>query len=136
MLFDELVPCLAAVVDEIVRGFEDAVGEPVVAHELPDVFDRVELETFRRQSDDCDVGWLDEVRRHVPTSLIDNKHAVGSWCDHLHDFRKVAVHSLGIAGRQYQGRALALLWVDWRRRLRRRRRAGAFGGLLSRRLAV
>jgi len=35
-LIDELVPSLAAVVDEIVVGFEDAVGEPVVAHELPD----------------------------------------------------------------------------------------------------
>ena len=29
-------------VDEIVVGFEDAIGEPVVAHELPDVFHRVE----------------------------------------------------------------------------------------------
>ena len=38
---DELVPCLAAVIDEIVVGFEDTIGEPVVAHELPDVLDRV-----------------------------------------------------------------------------------------------
>ena len=45
-LIDELVPSLAAMVDEIVVGFEDAVGEPVVAHELPDVFDRVELGDF------------------------------------------------------------------------------------------
>jgi len=36
-------------VDEIVVGFEDAVGEPVVAHELPDVLDRVELWALRRQ---------------------------------------------------------------------------------------
>jgi hypothetical protein len=28
---------------EIVVGFEDAVREPVVARELPDVFNRVEL---------------------------------------------------------------------------------------------
>ena len=40
-LVDELVPCLAAMVDEIVVGFEDAVGEPVGAHELPDVLDLV-----------------------------------------------------------------------------------------------
>jgi hypothetical protein len=32
-LVDELVPCLAAVVDEIIVGFEDAIGEPIVAHE-------------------------------------------------------------------------------------------------------
>lgn len=35
-LIDKLVPCLAAMVDEIVIGFEDTVGEPVVAHKLPD----------------------------------------------------------------------------------------------------
>jgi hypothetical protein len=28
-LVDELVPCITAVVDEIVVGFEDAVGEPM-----------------------------------------------------------------------------------------------------------
>jgi hypothetical protein len=31
-LIDELVPCRTTMVDEIVVGFEDAVGEPVVAH--------------------------------------------------------------------------------------------------------
>ena len=40
-LVDELVPCLTAMADEIIVGFEDAVGEPVVVHELPDVLDRV-----------------------------------------------------------------------------------------------
>src|SRR5258705_5034642 len=49
-------------VDEIVVGFEDAVGEPVVAHELPDVLDRVELWALRRQHNDGDVGRL---RRRV-----------------------------------------------------------------------
>ncbi len=111
-LIDELVPCLAAVVDEVVVGFEDAIGEPVVAHELPDVFNRVELGAFRRQGDDGYVGRHDEARRHVPTNLIDNKDGVGSWCDHIRDFRKVQVHRLGVASRQYQGRAVALLWAD------------------------
>jgi hypothetical protein len=41
-LIDELVPGRTAMVDEIVAGFEDAIGEPIVAQELPDVFDRVE----------------------------------------------------------------------------------------------
>ena len=62
-LVDELVPCFAAVIDEIIVGFEDAVGEPVVAHELPDVFDRVELGAFRRQGDDGDVGGHNEALR-------------------------------------------------------------------------
>ena len=62
-LVDELVPCLAAVIDEIVVGFEDAVGKPVIAHELPDVLDRVELGAFRRQGDNGDVGRHNEACR-------------------------------------------------------------------------
>ena len=45
-LIDQLVPSVAAMVDEIVVGFEDSVREPVVAHELPDIFDRIELGAF------------------------------------------------------------------------------------------
>jgi hypothetical protein len=33
-LIDEIVPSCAAIVDKIVVGFEDAVGEPVLSHEL------------------------------------------------------------------------------------------------------
>jgi hypothetical protein len=98
-LVDEFVPCLTAMVDEMVVGFEDAIGEPVVAHELPDVFNRVELGAFRRQGDDGDVGRHDEARRHVPAGLIDQEHGVGSWCDHLGDLREVQVHRLGVASR-------------------------------------
>ena len=47
-LIDERVPHLAAVADEIVIGFVDAAGEPIVAHALPDVLDRVEFGAFRR----------------------------------------------------------------------------------------
>lgn len=42
-LFDELVPDLAAVVDDVVVGGEDLVLRPFGAHELPAVLDRVEL---------------------------------------------------------------------------------------------
>ena len=62
-LVDKLVPSLAAVIDEIVIGFEDAVREPVVAHKLPDVLDRVELGRFRRQGENGDVWRYDEARR-------------------------------------------------------------------------
>ena len=37
-LIDELVPSVAAVIDDVVEGFEDPVREPIFAHELPDVF--------------------------------------------------------------------------------------------------
>ena len=47
-LIGEAVPSEAAMIEDIVVGFEDTVRYPVIAHELPDVFDRVELRAFSR----------------------------------------------------------------------------------------
>jgi hypothetical protein len=107
-----LIPRFAAVVDEIVVGFEDTVGEPVVAHELPDVLDRVELGAFLRHGENGDVGGNDQSRRQVASGLIDQENGVGTGRDGLGNLREVQVHGLGVAGRQDQGRALALLWAD------------------------
>ena len=52
-------------VDDVVVGAEDAVGQPVVAHELADIFDRVELWRARRQGEDGDVGGHVELARGV-----------------------------------------------------------------------
>ena len=59
-LVDQLVPGITAMIDDLVVGFEDAVGEPVIPHELPDVFDRIDLWTFGRQRDDADILGYDE----------------------------------------------------------------------------
>jgi hypothetical protein len=37
-LIDKLVPCVAAVVDDAVEGFEDPVRKPIAAHELCQTF--------------------------------------------------------------------------------------------------
>jgi len=42
-LIDEPVPGFAAERDDVVVGSEYPVRQPVVAHELPDVLDRVQL---------------------------------------------------------------------------------------------
>ena len=55
-LIDELIPCVTAMVDDVVIGFKYAVGEPVVSHELPDVFGGVEFGAFGRERDDADVA--------------------------------------------------------------------------------
>ena len=65
-LVDALVPGSAAVVNQVVVGGEDAVRQPVLAHELPDVFLGVQFRTFRRQRNDGDVLRHDEMSRHVP----------------------------------------------------------------------
>ena len=114
-------------VDEIVVGFEDAIGQPVVAQELPDVFDRVELGAFRRQRNDGDVCRHDKTGRQVPAGLIDQEDGVGFGRDRFSDFRQVQVHGLGVAGRQDQGGALALVWAD------RAEDVGGSGALVTRR---
>ena len=48
----------------------------------------------------------------MPASLIDQEDGVGTGRDNLGDLREVQVHRLGIAGRQDQGCALAILWAD------------------------
>ena len=45
-LSDKLLPGLAAMIDDVVVGLEDAVRQPVVAHELPDILDRVFMMTL------------------------------------------------------------------------------------------
>ena len=40
---DELFPGMAAELNDLVIGFEDAVGEPVLTHVLPDVLGQIEL---------------------------------------------------------------------------------------------
>ena len=126
-LIDELVQTRTAMVDEIVVVFEDAIGEPIVAQELPDVFDRVELGAFRRQWNDGDVCRHDKTGRQVPDGLIDQEDGVGFGRNSFGDFRQVQVHGLGVAGWQDQGGALALVWAD------RAEDVGGRGALVTRR---
>jgi hypothetical protein len=55
-LNDELVPRPAAMVVDIIVGGEGAVGEPLDAHELPNILKRVQLGAFGSQSDDGDAA--------------------------------------------------------------------------------
>ena len=52
-------------IDDLIIGFEDAVGEPVVPHELPDIFDWIELWTFGRELYDADILGYDERVGHM-----------------------------------------------------------------------
>ena len=59
-LIDEFVPGEAAMIDDIVMRFKDAVGEPVVAHELPDILDRVQFGAPGWQRHEGDIGGHDQ----------------------------------------------------------------------------
>src|SRR6478672_7593659 len=65
--------------------------------------------------------------RQVPAGLIDQEDGVGAGRDSFGDFRQVQVHGLGVAGRQDQGGALALVWAD------RAEDVGGSGALVTRR---
>jgi hypothetical protein len=52
---DELIPSKAAGVQDGLIRFENSIGDPVVADELPDVFHRIEFRALGGQRNECDV---------------------------------------------------------------------------------
>ena len=111
-LIDELVPSFATVVEEIGVGREDAVRQPVVAHELPDVLNGIQLGALGWERHEGDVWRHDEPAREVPSGLIAEKHGMSSRRHLGCDFGQVQVHGFGVAGRQDQGSSLALARAD------------------------
>jgi hypothetical protein len=77
------------VVKKVLVACEDAVGDPVVAQELPDIFDRIEFGTLRRQRDESDVLRPDEAARQMPTGLIEQKRGMSARRDLFCDFGKM-----------------------------------------------
>lgn len=108
----EAVPVVAAVVDDLFEVVEDAVGEPVLPHELPDVLHGVELRAFRGQGQEGDVVWDDEVACEVPAGLIEQDDGVFSGGDHGTDLGQLQGHGGGVADGQDEGGPLAVLWTD------------------------
>ena len=101
-LADEVVPGEAAVVDDVVVGFEDPVREPVIAHELPDVLDGIELGAARRQRHECDVGRHHQRSRAVPPGLIEDEDSVRARGDVAGYLLQVQAHGLAVAVGHYQ----------------------------------
>jgi hypothetical protein len=100
------------VVDDVVVGFEDSVRQPIVAHELPYVFLRIQFGALCGQQDQRDVGRDVEAAGEMPTGLIDEQRGVGAWRDLRGDFGQMQVHRLGVAAGHDERRALAVLRAD------------------------
>ena len=111
-LVDEPVPGVTAMLDDVVVRAEDSVGEPVVADELPDVFDWVEFGRFRRQRHQGDVVRDIELGREMPTGLIEKQDGVGAWHDRPGDFRQMQCHGGGVAEGQDEARAGSPCWAN------------------------
>src|ERR1700760_2894606 len=130
-LVDELVPGMAAVIEDGAIGGEDPVGEPVVAQELPEVLDQVQLRAFGRQWQEGEVGWHDELVRQVPSRPIsrpiEQQHGVRSRRYRLGDLGQMQVHRCGVAAWQNEGGTFALSRTD------RAEYIGRGGALIARR---
>lgn len=103
---------MAAVVDDVFVGFEDAVREPVFTHELPDVFDGIEFGRFRRQGQDGDIFEDQQVVGHVPSCLVHDEDGVRIVGDVSGDLDQMLVHGMGIAPRHDESCGLAVLRAD------------------------
>ena len=103
-LIDEPVPGFATQRDDIVVGLEYPVGKPVIAHELPYVFDGVQLGRSWWQEHQCDVGWDLEPAGGVPSGPVDDEYSVSAWCHQGRDFIKMPLHGLSVAAGQDKAR--------------------------------
>lgn len=111
-LIDEIVPGEAAVVDDVIVGFEDAVRQPVVTHELPDVLDRVEFGASRRQRQEGDVGRHDQLGRTVPSGLIKDDDGMGTGRHVEGDLFQMHAHRLAVAAGHDDAGSLAFCGAD------------------------
>ena len=96
-LIGQPVPSMAAVGDDIIVVLEDPIGEPVLAHELPDVLLRVQLRRLRRQRHEGDIFRQLEFSGGVPSSLVEQNDGMGLGGHQTGYFLKMQRHGLSIA---------------------------------------
>jgi len=106
-------------IDDVVVAFEYPVGEPVFAHVLPNVLDRIELGRFGRQRDERHVFGHIQLSRDVPARLIHEHHGMGAWLHGERDLPEMQLHRLGVAKRQDEADGLAERGADGAEYIRR-----------------
>ena len=84
-------------VDEIVVDLKTRLESLVVAHELPDVFNWIQLGTFSWQSDDADIDGHIQLACHVPSSLIHQHDRVSARGDGDRYLCQMQRHGFSIA---------------------------------------
>jgi len=103
---------LASGIDNVVIGFEHAIGEPVGAQILPDVLDRVQLWRTRRQENGRDVVGHIEIGRGVPPRAIHEQYRVRPGGDVAADLVEMELHGVGVGQRQGERGAFCVSWAD------------------------
>ena len=111
-MIGELVPRVAAVIEDVRIGFEHAIRQPVVTHELPNILNGVEFWAFRRQRNQRYVLRNDKALRHMPPRLIEDEHRVRARTDLLRDFSEMQAHRSAVASWHDEPRTLAITRTD------------------------
>ena len=103
---------MAAVIEDVFVALEDAVREPVVAHELPDVLDRVEFRRSGRERHQGDVAGDFELGGGVPSCPVEDDNAVraGVYCEA--DLGEMGVHGVRVGPGHDKACRLAFLRAD------------------------
>ena len=99
-------------IDDVVVGLEDAVRQPVVAHELPHILDGIELRASRGQRHQGDIGRHDEFGRSVPPGLVKQQDGMRPRCDVEGDLLEVHAHRLTVAAGHDDSGGLAFSGTD------------------------
>jgi hypothetical protein len=107
-LVDKLVPGLGGDRQNFVVGFEDPIGKLILAHELPNVLDRVQFGRSWRHGHQGDVGRDRQLVRGVPTGLVEDEDGVGPGRHLEGDLVEMPLYGLGFAARQHKGGCLLL----------------------------
>ena len=66
---------------DVVEGFENSVRQPVLPHELPDIFLAVEFGCAWRELQERDVVWNLEGLGAMPAGLIEEENSVSARSD-------------------------------------------------------
>jgi hypothetical protein len=93
--------------DDVVVSLEDPVREAVVAEELPDVLDRVQLGRPGRQGQERDVSGHDERAGEMPACPVEDEDGVGVRRHRAADLEEMLLHRLRVAERHDDAGALA-----------------------------
>ena len=99
-MLDDFLPREAAVIDDIVIGFEDTVGAPIVGHELPDILDRVQCGASGRQRHEGDISGHDQVGRVTSLRLIEHQNNMRTVRDVEGEDLKMQSHRFAVAAGQ------------------------------------
>ena len=93
----DFVPSLAAVIDDVVVVLEDAIGQVVISHELPEIFDGVQLRRSWRQRQQGDVVGKVQGLGCVPAGLIEDQNSVMPGLDLCADLGEMGIHAVAVA---------------------------------------